>query len=315
MHKLFKLLYNTGLLTPHQKVDRLRYLKRLAKGRKHPADIWYFSERDLPQYGREVLFRTEFRGQPVWFLCDREHHVEWNILRQGLHEARVLERMADLARPGTLVVEAGGNIGAHSIPLARALPGVEIHSYEPNPLALARFRRNLELNPCPNLRVIPAGLGETPGQARFFALGGRAIGQSSFLAPRGDYGRGEEIEVPVCSLDQVSREWERPLGLLKMDVQGFEARVLAGGAQTIAQHRPPIILEHEDSNFASPAEASRTKGELAAFFEAHDYRVFCQFRERGELFFPVRWDQPLESDLLALPAGSPPPPPPVPAAG
>jgi hypothetical protein len=57
--------------------------------------------------------------------------------------------------------------------------------------------------------------------------------------------RDGAVEVPVETLDRVvaARKLDR-LGLLKIDVEGAEADVIRGAAQTIARHRPVIVFEH-----------------------------------------------------------------------
>lgn len=52
-----------------------------------------------------------------------------------------------------------------------------------------------------------------------------------------------ELTVQVARLDDVLPEDFAPR-LVKIDVEGAEGQVLAGAAQTLARHRPIVVLEH-----------------------------------------------------------------------
>jgi FkbM family methyltransferase len=304
--KLIKRLYRLGLKKEFSQIDRLRYLKRLEKGGKSDQDDWYYDERDRAQYpGGEVLVRSRFRDIDLWFYCDRRIKGEESILRRGFHEPELLELMAGLVKPGRLVIDVGANIGGISIPLARAFPESPVHAYEPNPGAQARFRRNLSLNPAANLTLFSQALGRTKGQGRFHGFTGKDLGLSSFLTPRETGETAESIQVEIVCLDQVYLAGDFKVGLIKIDVQGFEIEVLEGAAKLVSRDRPAILFEHEDSLFPSLEEAVRVKKALADFFARRQYEVFYLTRHSSHLFFPVGWDRFLHGDLLALPVTGP----------
>ena len=51
------------------------------------------------------------------------------------------------------------------------------------------------------------------------------------------------MEVPVQTLDALCDLWrDAPIGLLKIDVEGFEAEVFQGGAALLRSHRPRLIM-------------------------------------------------------------------------
>ena len=304
--KLIKLLYQLGLKKEFSQIDRLRYLKRLEKGGKSEKDSWYYDEWDLAQYqGGEVLVRSRFRGIDLWFYCDRRIKGEESILRRGFHEPELLDLMTGLVKPGRLLIDVGANIGGVSIPLARAFPESRIHAYEPNPAALTRLQRNLSLNPAANLILFNQAVGRTGGQAQFHGFTGKDLGLSSFLQPRRTEDTDKMILVEIISLDQVYLSGDFKVGLIKIDVQGFEIEVLEGADQLVSRDRPAILFEHEDSLFPSLEEAGRVKKALADFFMRHQYEVFYLTRHSSYLFFPVKWNEFLHGDLLALPVTGP----------
>lgn len=314
MNRLRKWLYRWGVLRPYDRVDIPRYLKRLRQGRGGVGDPWYVSEKDASQDGGgEVLVKGRLRQTIFWLYCDPAIPVEMKTLRgRGCYDLQALELMVDMAPPGSLLLDIGGNIGAIAIPVALARPDLTLHSFEPNPHASRRFRRNLGLNPqAGNLRLWDLALGAACGREPFHAYQGVNLGDGSFIAcPRAQV-EEETIAVEVATLDSLFPDGQERLGLVKMDVQGYESRVLAGARRLIGRHRPFILLEHEDLNFGHAAAATQAKQGLAAFFDELDYRVFYQTSYGPELLFPVRWDRPLNGNLVALPREAPPPPGPL----
>ncbi|NYF19289.1 FkbM family methyltransferase [Xanthomonas sp. JAI131] len=102
-----------------------------------------------------------------------------------------------------------------------------IHAFEPDPSNFAALQQRM---------------GSVPGP---IFLHNQAVGNSdqplSFSA-KGNMGSrvevGGDIQVPSVRLDDVLDE----ITLLKMDVEGFEAQVLLGGAQVIGRCRPRMAI-------------------------------------------------------------------------
>ena len=301
MRKIFKLMYQTGLRKRFEQVDGIRYLKRLEKG-KNPEDEGYFSDKDAMQFsGGDNLVRTGFRGASIFFHCDRKYPLEWKIIQSGFFDRDVLELVADLAEPGMAIADVGGNVGGLAIPWAKALPGVEVHSFEPNPAALSRFRANLAINPAPNLHVVEKALGSEPGRLTFHAFDGVYLADSSFVQPPKIDNPGNVIDVDVITLDDYFRDRDMQPGVIKLDIQGFEDHALAGASEILENVRPYIIFEHEDHNFPDPKMAAAAKDHLEAIFAEHRYEVYYLTRFDRNLMFKVDWRRALAGNLLALP--------------
>lgn len=162
--RFWKLFYRLRLRRRYEDIDRLHYLKRLGSG-KHKNDMWYYSYRDADQHDEgEVVIHSRFQGKPVFFYCNPKIHVEQKIIKYGLYEQNSLELLADLleSRAGTAFIDVGANIGAVTIPLAKVFPDIEVHAFEPNPLAIERLQRNIALNKTTNVILHPVGVGEKP---------------------------------------------------------------------------------------------------------------------------------------------------------
>lgn len=164
-----------------------------------------------------------------------------SLLSYGEFSGEEAEFLMGLIKPGDVVVDAGANIGALTVPMALAAgPAGHVLAFEPQRFVLHLLFANVALNQLTNVRVAPMALGAEPGEIRvpvldpripfnFGGVGLREIPLDTRCAP-----------VPVVPLD--TYELER-LNLLKADVEGMEADVIKGATETIRKCQPILYLE------------------------------------------------------------------------
>lgn len=118
------------------------------------------------------------------------------------------------------VVDAGANLGLHSIVMSRC--GFEVRAYEPDPIHFQALLDNLEHNGCTSVAARPTALSTAADKRDFVRVLGNTTG--SHLA-----GSKETVYGPT-DLFQVETEPFAPLlewaDLVKMDVEGHEAAIL-----------------------------------------------------------------------------------------
>jgi FkbM family methyltransferase len=301
--KLTKRLYKLGFIKPYHKIDSLRYLKRLSKGSRKSYP--YISERDQEQFreNKDILVRSQSGKAHALFLCNPNSHIDRQVICHGLFASSVLKTLSSHARPETTIIDIGANVGTISIALSLLFPSSDIHAFEPNPYAQKRLRHNLLLNGISNLTIHEQALGSSHEYLDFhhFDDSSGDIGLSSFIESKKLTQKAHIKPIEVITLDRFGEEFIKPISVIKIDVQGFETEVIKGSNKLIQSHRPVIILEHEDSNLASEADAQRSKQELKSLFSELQYEVFYITRYNHKLLLPVQWDAPLNGDLLALP--------------
>ncbi len=133
-----------------------------------------------------------------------------------------------LIEPGSTFIDVGANRGWYTLLAARRV-GEEgrVLAFEPNDEARRVLDRNLRANPDIGqlVEVLPFAVAEEDGSARFVKDRESAL---SHLERIGDES-GSTNSVPVRSLCSVLSEiGETRVGVIKIDVEGAEARVLAG---------------------------------------------------------------------------------------
>ena len=144
----------------------------------------------------------------------------------GLHEFEDMALVLHSLRPGDLFVDIGANVGSYT--LLGATTGADVVSIEPIPITYAQLKENVDLNTFSGkIETLNIGLGRKEGSLRFTS-GHDTV--NHVLAPNEQV--ADSVEVPVRTLDELLAG--RQPSLIKIDVEGFEAEVLAGASQTLS---------------------------------------------------------------------------------
>lgn len=163
----------------------------------------------------------------------------------------------DLLPAGALtgrVLDIGANEGQFLGALLGIAPGVTVTAFEPEPTTAARLRANFGSDP--RVTIAEIALGEQAGTAALHVTENTVFASlNEPLASLPDmYARGAEtartVDVDVRRLDQVV---DGPIALLKLDVQGAEQRVLAGGRRVLAETRTVLVELNFVQHYADEA--------------------------------------------------------------
>lgn len=144
-------------------------------------------------------------------------------------------------------VDVGGNIGWFS--LLAASMGARVYSFEPNLLNIVRFCESIELNGFDDdINLFWKGVGDEHNQTMpLYKSKYRSTGQGSFVSPNLRLNSFGQIQ--LLTLDAFAEEagWfdtRQPIKFLKLDVEGYEGKVIQGGKSLInAKLIENILLE------------------------------------------------------------------------
>jgi FkbM family methyltransferase len=138
--------------------------------------------------------------------------------------------------------------------------------------------------------ILPAAASDSVGVAEF-QVSKRGRSTSHLASSKGSSQTGgvrETVSVVTVSLDWLAERLPPPR-VLKIDVEGAEAAVLAGGQRLVSQAKPVVLCEVAGEN----AEV------CTQFFKSHGYSLYdFDNRRRGEID-KAAWN------TLAIPAGAP----------
>jgi FkbM family methyltransferase len=175
-------------------------------------------------------------------LCNKhDAYVGASVMRYGEFSEGEAALFRHLIPVGGVVIEAGSNIGALTVPIAQHV-GVEgrVFAYEPQRLAFQLLNANVALNSLTNVVTKQVALGAGTGHIRVPFLDPNATNNIGGVDLQQDY-TGYPVEtVPVVKLDDLPL---RRLDFLKADVEGMEVSVLTGARDLIHAHKPILYLE------------------------------------------------------------------------
>jgi FkbM family methyltransferase len=238
------------------------------------------------------------------FDADLSSALEWQLWAFGSWEKHFAELFSRLVRPGDRCVDAGANVGVHTIRLARLVGrDGEVIAFEPDPEVVQRTRRNVSLNDLGNVRVIGAAASERAGEMRLFRPSPSDTNRARASLTPHRYLTGATATVPVTTVDATCAG--APVALIKIDVEGHEAAVVRGAADTISRYAPAIVFEYAP-------QLLRDRGDAPfGWLAERGYRLFrirCdrgRLSNRGRLVLDFLPELPAEGgDLLAVSARS-----------
>jgi FkbM family methyltransferase len=189
------------------------------------------------------------------------------VLRAGEpFELHVMTLLSALLPRDGVFLDVGANIGVLTVlGSLRVGPGGRVFAVEPEPENLALLRANVKANGLENTRVIAGAAGALRGFASL------QLPQDN----RGDHriggpgGTRPSLTVPILPLDSVGSLWQRPIDLIKLDVQGAEAQALRGLAGLLASNRRVrIICEYWPHGLEAAGES--TTSLLTALGDHHN---------------------------------------------
>jgi FkbM family methyltransferase len=156
----------------------------------------------------------------------------------GTSEPMEQEILLKHCSPGGVVYDLGANAGFYAMIAARAVgSGGCIYAFEPTPTLAARLRENAARNSFPNVHVIEAAISAIDGEIGFGIVGPLSVSNSLRTNQS-----AEAVMVNSIRLDTFCAE-NRPPDLMLIDIEGSEIEALESGLQTIAQHRPVLMVE------------------------------------------------------------------------
>jgi FkbM family methyltransferase len=183
----------------------------------------------------------------TYLVSPTDEGVERDLfIRRFRPELRVLARTTQVLtqynrRPSTLV-DVGANIGTTTIPALRDYRFTTAVACEPDAESATLLRANCVLNQLDDrVTVIEAAVSDVEGEA-FLDTDTSTRGTRALLANPQE--RPSAVAIRSVTLDGLCERGAidpEKVGLLWIDVQGHEVRVLSG-AGTLLQHRPPLVL-------------------------------------------------------------------------
>lgn len=199
-----------------------------------------------------------------------DDHIVREISRAGsFYELDLLEHLAVHAPRGGIYVDAGANIGNHTVYFARFLAD-RVVAVEANPDVLPVLRANLERNGLTDVDVVGCAVGAAVGQGVLVVPAGMEHNVGAWEV-HADGGSAGEAAIRIRPLDDILSEALAPgerVHLIKLDVEGMELPALQGARACLVEHRPDLVVELKDDHVYA---------EVTGFLEPLGYRTTGRF--------------------------------------
>ena len=186
------------------------------------------------------------------------------------------------------VIDVGANVGYYTL-LAAGLVGLggRVVAFEPNPVVRAQLAAHVRVNGVQDIVSIePTALADIdPGDQDLFVPDGEAESGLASLArgPLLEGRRGHAVQVRCERLDDwIDRSRTRRIDVIKIDVEGGEAQVVAGMRRALEELRPGHIVC--ETTWDGPAH--RTLAEAGYAAEPLDW--FDRGRGMANVLFRAR---------------------------
>ena len=190
-----------------------------------------------------------------------------------------------LLEPGMNGLDIGANHGVYALEIARCSQTGHVWAFEPTSAPRANLMRSVQLNGLQDrVTVVAAGLADAPGQASF------AVQENSELNSRSAAG-GRRETVRLEALDGYLEAHAPGIAIdfVKLDAEGDELRVLAGGERFFATQSPVVLFELKHGAAVNTA--------LIARWQALGFDIF---RWSAELALLLPFDVAADETAFAL---------------
>lgn len=204
--------------------------------------------------------RVRSRGLAFTLPCDnRITHFRWRTY--DTKEPETLDWLDTMVPPAGVLFDVGANIGLYSLYAALRHPALTVVAFEPEYANLHLLRDNIVLNRLGGrIEVYSVALGDRPGPSRLHVQDltpGAALHTESRRALTTTEA-GERVVwaegVWVTTVDDFCGQRELWPTALKIDVDGGEARVLAGARQALARVQTVLVEAAGDAPHAVECE-------------------------------------------------------------
>ena len=155
-------------------------------------------------------------------------------LYDNLVNNSILNRLAPIIIPDTLTLDVGGNTGYqaywHSL-------HNDVITYEPIPQLYDILIENMDKLGRQNIEFMNVAVGEVKCETKLYA----DVNRLSMTSQTPLVDNVKEIQVPMVALDDGA--YNKNIGFIKIDVEGYEMKVVEGSAMIMQMDKPHYMVE------------------------------------------------------------------------
>ena len=183
--------------------------------------------------------RVKIAGHRLWA------PTAWDAQLLSQHERLLMLALEKVVRRGATIYDIGANIGLFSVAFTEWI-GKDgwLYAIEPNPACVSLLRANLAAVRGRNYTILPTAVSDRHGGFEFTLNYGNSLLGLLTNAQHEIVKAGHHVRIDADRLDQLIATFGlRKPDVIKLDVEGAEAQAVAGMMETLAAHRPIVVIE------------------------------------------------------------------------
>ena len=183
------------------------------------------------------------RGRQLTFADPSLSQVFQTYYWQGMHgfEPRTTAFVVGNAARYAWLCDIGAYIGHYSLLFGRVHPGAPVRAFEAHPVTAQVLRGVVAANGV-DVEIVEAAVCETAGPVSFY-VPARSLSALPPHSSLGDRFGTEPLTVRGVTLTEALEGLPDGPGLIKIDAEGADAGIIAGGRDVIARSKPDIVFE------------------------------------------------------------------------
>ena len=196
--------------------------------------------------------------------------ISMEIITYGLYEREYLDLLFTWLAPSSdamrraIAIDIGANLGNHSLYLSRYFS--RVIAIEPNPRIFSILQINS--NNVDNITALNVGLSDRPLNA-LMQENPLNLGGSRVLDTISDPPPGSTLGIHLTTLDAIVANLNIDnIFLIKIDAEGFEARIISGGTAVLEKYKPVVLFELHESDIKNGS------AEVVELLRQRDYDIF-----------------------------------------
>lgn len=248
---------------------------------------------------RDVV--AEVPGLGKFVIRDPADFIQRDLLLGKPWEPEVVPIFQKYISAGSSVADIGAYNGVHTVRFARLVgPKGHVYAFEPNPTSFDMLKVNVGLNNLSDRVVVyPYGLAEKASTVKLVTTDSHNQGATNACSEddvrehRRDCEQASNVKTTLIRVDDdVARWFPTRVSFVKIDVEGYEDRVLAGAKAWLARDRPVIWIEIWPDPVRERYKMPLTAAETIALIQSLGYRLEGLMPPWNYLFVPGVSDQP-----------------------
>lgn len=175
-----------------------------------------------------------------WFYMSPNNVELVPVMIKGKYEIGMTKLIKRVVKRNSVICDVGAYIGYHTTLFSKLSdPQGKIFSFEPQPYHYKLLLKNIKLNKLENVSPLKTAISNRTGFGKVYMPDANSPDSRIYRVER-ERERESTSKIKLGTLDDLLKN-EKRVDLIKVDVQGWEERVIIGARKTILRN-PKLVL-------------------------------------------------------------------------